>query len=354
MRASVLRDGAVVYRNDVPEPVPGEGQVLIEVEACGVCGGDLHFATHSKTMVELAEQMVGAPSLTDGLDLGRDVYFGHEYTGVVLDAGPGVDAPPPGTLVTSMPAIISDGGMQPRLYSNTLPGGYSERMLLSAPLVLTVPNGLDAGLAALTEPMAVGLHAVNRAGIEPGTGAIVIGAGPAGLAVVAELAAARVEPILVSDFSPKRRALAFALGAHEVVDPATDDIFDAWRRTSRGTPVVFEAVGIPGMLDTILQQTPFGTRVVVVGGVMEPDRLRPYFGIAKEAEFRFVQAYTPPEFAETLRQIADGEIQVAPLITGEVGLKDVAWAFGELGHPDDHCKILVRPGLTTSTSKEQS
>ncbi|MBM6402655.1 zinc-binding dehydrogenase [Phycicoccus sp. CSK15P-2] len=343
MRASVLRNGSMVYRDDVPEPEPGPDQVLIEVDACGVCGGDLHFAQHSSTLVELAGQMSGAPSLTDGLDLGQDVFMGHEYTGEVVAAGPGTDAPAPGTIVTSMPALISDRGMEPRLYSNTLPGGYAEQMLLSAPLVLTVPNGLDPRLAALTEPMAVGLHAVNKADITPGTGAIVIGSGPAGLAVIAELAAAGVAPIVASDFSPARRQLAEAMGAHAVVDPATEEIFDVWRRTGSGVPVVFEAVGVPGMLDSILRQTPFSTRVIVVGGVMEPDQLRPYFGIAKEAEFRFVQAYTPDEFAETLRQIADGELNVAPWITAEVGLEDVGKAFEELGNPEKHCKILVRP-----------
>jgi 2-desacetyl-2-hydroxyethyl bacteriochlorophyllide A dehydrogenase len=344
MRASVLRNGSMVYRDDVPEPVPGEGQVLVQVTACGVCGGDLHFATHSATMVDLAGRMVGAPSLTDGLDLNQDVFMGHEFTAEVIAAGPHTDAPAPGTPVTSVPALMTARGMEPHLYSNTEPGGYAERMLLSAPLVLPIPNGLEPRLAALAEPMAVGLHAVNKAGIEAGTGAIVIGCGPAGLAVVAELAAAGISPIIASDFSPARRKLGRLMGAHEVVDPATDDIFDVWRRTGTGTPVVFEAVGVPGMLDSILQQTPMGTRVVVVGAAMEPDRITPYFGIAKEAEFRFVQAYTPDEFAETLRQIADGEMDVAPLITAEVGLKDVAWAFGKLSEPEEHCKILVRPG----------
>ncbi|MFF3489680.1 zinc-binding dehydrogenase [Streptomyces sp. NPDC002701] len=334
----------MVYRDDVPEPVPGEGQVLVQVTACGVCGGDLHFAARSATMVDLAARMVGAPSLTDGLDLNQDVFMGHEFAAEVVAAGPRTDAPPPGTQVTSVPALMTAWGMEPHLYSNTEPGGYGERMLLSAPLLLPIPNGLEPRLATLAEPMAVGLHAVNKADIEAGTGAIVIGCGPAGLAVVAELAAAGIFPIVASDFSPARRKLGRLMGAHEVVDPATDDVFDAWRRTGTGTPVVFEAVGVPGMLDSILQQTPMGTRVVVIGAAMEPDRITPYFGIAKEAEFRFVQAYTPDEFAETLRQIADGELNVAPLITAEVGLKDVAWAFGKLSEPEEHCKILVRPG----------
>jgi threonine dehydrogenase-like Zn-dependent dehydrogenase len=343
MRASVLRHGAMTYRDDVPTPVPGEGQVLVRVTACGVCGGDLHFATHARTMVELAGRMTGAPSLTDGLDLDADVFMGHEFAAEVIAAGPGTDAPPPGTPVTSVPAVLTPGGMAPHLYSNDAPGGYAEQMLLSAPLVLPIPNGLDPRLAALAEPLAVGLHAVNRSGIEPGTGAVVLGCGPAGLAVIAELAARGVAPIVASDFSPARRRLGTLMGAHEVVDPAAASVWDAWRRTGSGAPVVVEAVGVPGMLDAVLRETPTGTRVIVVGAAMEPDTITPYFGIAKEAELRFVQAYTPDEFAESLRQIADGELDVAPLITGEVGLEDVAWAFDQLGKPDEHCKILVRP-----------
>jgi threonine dehydrogenase-like Zn-dependent dehydrogenase len=334
----------MVYRDDVPDPVPAKGQVLVNVTACGVCGGDLHFASHSSTMVELAGQMVGAMSLTDGLDLGQDVFMGHEFAAEVLEAGPDTDAPAPGTAVTSIPALLTERGMEPHLYSNTMPGGYAEQMLLSAPLLLPIPNGLDPRLATLAEPMAVGIHAVNRADIPPGTGAIVIGCGPAGLAVIAELSVAGVAPIIASDFSPARRKLGELMGAHQVVDPKSADIFETWSRTGHGTPVVFEAVGVPGMLNSILRQTPMSTRVIVVGAAMEPDHITPYFGIAKEAEFRFVQAYTPDEFTETLRQIADGELNVAPLITAEVGLERVGWAFNELANPEEHCKILVLPG----------
>ncbi|MGP3970965.1 zinc-binding dehydrogenase [Streptomyces sp. 6N223] len=345
MRASVLRNGRMIYRDDVPEPVPGQGQVLVEVTACGVCGGDLHFAAHGARMVELADQMTGAPSLTDGLDLGRDVFMGHEYAAEVIGAGPDTDAPAPGSAVTSVPALVTAQGIAPRLFSNTQPGGYAERMLLSADLLLPIPNGLDPRLAALAEPMAVGLHALNRSGIEAGTGAVVIGCGPAGLAAVAELHTRGIEPIVAADFSPARRELGRLMGAHEVVDPGVESVWDVWRRTGtgRGAPVVFEAVGVPGVLDAILRETPVATRIIVIGAAMEPDALTPYFGIAKEVEFRFVQAYTPAEFTETLCQIAEGELDVAPLITGEVGLADVGWAFDQLGDPEQHCKILVLP-----------
>ncbi len=86
-----------------------------------------------------------------------------------------------------------------------------------------------------------------------------------------------------------------------------------------------------------------GTRVVVVGVCMQPDTINPFFGISKELNIQFVLGYDPMEFAATLRSIAEGEIDVAPLITGEVDLDGVPGAFDALANPDEHCKILVTP-----------
>ena len=105
----------------------------------------------------------------------------------VLEAGPETDALPAGTSATSLPVLLSPKGFEPILSSNTTIGGYAERMLLSAPLLLRLPDGMDPRHAALTEPMAVGLHAVNRSGIATGDGAVVMGCGPVGLAVIAAL-----------------------------------------------------------------------------------------------------------------------------------------------------------------------
>jgi threonine dehydrogenase-like Zn-dependent dehydrogenase len=107
--------------------------------------------------------------------------------------------------------------------------------------------------------------------------------------------------------------------------------------------VVFEAIGVPGIIDGVLRDSPHGTRLVVVGVCMEHDRINPFFGISKEINIQFCLGYDPMEFTETLRAIAEGELAVAPLITGEVGLDGVAGAFEALGNPDAHCKILVTP-----------
>ena len=338
MRSAVLRDGAMVVRDDVPEPVPGPGQVLVAVKACGICGSDLHFAAHGDQMLAAGGQMEGMPDTMSGIDLSADIYMGHEFSAEVLEAGPGTDAPAAGTLVTSVPVLLTPAGQEMIVYSNTTVGGYSERMLLSAPLLLRVPNGLDARHAALTEPMAVGLHAVNTSKIERGESALVIGCGPIGIAIIAALKYRGVETIVAADFSPTRRALAETVGAQVSVDPAQGSPFH------RSTPaVVFEAVGAPGVIDDVLRRAPVGTRVVVAGVCMQPDTVHPFFASAKQISLHFVFGYDPSEFAESLRAIAEGDIDVAPLVTGEVGLDGVADAFADLGDPERHCKIVVTP-----------
>jgi threonine dehydrogenase-like Zn-dependent dehydrogenase len=328
----------MVLRDDVAEPVPGPGQVLVGVKACGICGSDLHFAKHGADVLELNDQIEGFGGGGMNIDLDRDVFMGHEFSAEVLEAGPDTDAPAQGTLVTSLPVLLSATGVEPIVYSNRTIGGYAERMLLSAPLLTPIPNGLDPRHAALTEPLAVGLHAVNKSAIERGEAAVVLGCGPIGIAIVAALRHRGVETIVAADYSARRRELALAVGATSTVDPADGSPFDSARPS-----VVFEAVGVPGIIDDILRRAPVGARVVVAGVCMQADAFHPYFAIAKQINVQFVLAYDPTEFTDCLRAIAEGDIDVAPMITGEVGLDGVGAAFDELAHPDVHCKILVTP-----------
>ena len=346
MRAAVLHDGRMVVRDGVPEPEPAFGQVLVEVAACGICGSDLHFARHGRTMLDRSREMTGMPAVMaqPEVDLARDVYMGHEFSARVLEAGPDTVAPPPGTLVTSIPVLLSETGIAPIVYSNTVHGGYAERMLLSAPMLIAVPTGVDPRHAALAEPMAVGLHAVNRSGITAGLGAVVLGCGPVGLAVIAALRLRGIEPIVASDFSPGRRRLAEQMGAHLTIDPRADEPFEAFARVGRGgVPVIFEAIGVPGIIDSALRAAPPRSKLVVVGVCMERDAITPFFGIAKEIDVHFCLAYDWDEFNASLRSIAEGAIDVRPLITGEVGIDGVPGAFDALADPEQHCKILVIP-----------
>ena len=113
-------------------------------------------------------------------------------------------------------------------------------------------------------------------------------------------------------------------------------------------PVVFECVGVPGMIDRIIADAPLATRVVVVGVCMEPDRVRPAMAINKEIDLRFVLGYTPLEFRDSLHLLADGKVEAAPVVTGTVGLDGVDTAFTALGDPETHAKILIDPSSSAT------
>lgn len=340
MRAVVMRSSTLRV-DDVPDPVPGPGEALARTLACGICGSDLHALEHADKMVEAARES-GAPSV---MDPSRDVVMGHEFCVEIVEFGPGTTSRlRPGDRAVSMPILMRPPRLEPLGYSNEFPGGYGELMLLSAGFLLPVPNGLATEHAALTEPMAVGVHAVEMGRLQKADVPLVIGCGPVGLAVIAALRQKGIEPIVASDFSPLRRRLAVAMGAHVVNDPEQGPAIEAWREVAKLRPaVVFECVGVPGILDRLMRDAPRGSRIVVAGVCMQDDRIRPMLGIYKELSLQFVLGYAPHEFAGTLNAIADGRIDVAPLITDRVCLDEVPQAFETLRSPEAQAKILVEP-----------
>ncbi len=365
MRAVVRRNKQLVCA-EIGELTPGPGQVLAKTLCCGICGSDLHALHSFEHMLELGKRS-GGGGVGASIDPGADIVFGHEFCAEVLDHGPGsARTLKAGTRVVSVPVMLSATGADTIGYSNRYPGGFAERMLLSEAMLLEVPNGLSALQAAMTEPFAVGEHAVAQsAAADPAAGekvaCLVIGCGPVGLAVIAALKTRGVGPIVAADFSPARRALAEVMGAHEVIDPATQSPHADW--SARGVPttfaeraivqmggsgrraVVFECVGVPGVLQSIVEGVPGGAQIVVAGVCMATDTLEPSLCINKQLDFRFVLGYSPPEFAATLHNIAEGRIDVRPAITDTVGLEGVAGAFKALADPERQCKVVVDPSL---------
>ena len=363
-----------------PTPTPAKGQLLIDVLRCGICGSDLHARNHCDELAEVLNE-TGYP---DFMRSTQSVVFGHEFCGEVIDHGPKTrKAPKAGTPVVALPLLRRGKDVHTVGLSAKAPGAYAERLVVEQSLALPVPNGLPVEHAALTEPMAVGWHAVRRSEISKGQVAIVIGCGPIGLAVILMLKAHGVRTVIASDFSPGRRALATQCGADIVVDPAQDSPYakakghghletapealglavstvetirklrlpwwhvwraaDAVGAATPKHPVVFECVGVPGVIDGIITGAPMFSRVVVVGVCMGADNLRPSMAINKEIDLRFVLGYTTMEFRDTLHMLADGKVDVTPLITGTVGLGGVENAFGALGDPEAHAKILINP-----------
>ena len=358
MRAAIFRHGKIEVDTNA-DPKPMAGQVLVKTICCGICGSDLHAAKFTRQFTDVSRR-AGSRFV---MDPDRDVVFGHEFCCEVIENGPGnAGTFKPGTLVTSIPATIEGTNVIGLGYANDHAGGYAEHMVLAERLLLAIPNGLSAEHAALTEPMAVGWHAVQKAQLERDDLPLVIGCGPVGLAVIAGLKIKGLHPIIAADFSPGRRALALKMGADIVIDPAAQSPYKSW--TDAATPadfdpsryavlfgnpakrrpgVIFECVGVPGLVQQVMGGAPVGARIVVVGVCMETDSFEPFFGIAKELNLQFVLGYTREEYADSLRHIAEGQIIVAPMITGKVGLDGVAVAFADLANPELHAKILVEP-----------
>jgi len=369
---------------DLPEPEPARGQVRIEVLRCGICGSDLHARHGSDSWADLAARL--------GYDRfarsEQSIVYGHEFCGEIVEHGPKTRrGTPTGTHVVAMPLLRSSAGVETLGLSVHAPGAYAEQLVVEESLMLAVPNGLEPNVAALTEPMAVAWHAVRRGEVGKRDVAIVIGCGPIGLSVILLLKAKGVRTVVASDYAPGRRALATACGADVVVDPASESPFTAVDRKGQLTdapsafelavgtveklqrlpvgwwhvwrlaetlgagpklPVIFECVGVPGVIDSIIGGAPLFSRVVVVGVCVGSDQITPAMAINKEIDLRFVLGYTPLEFRDTLNMLAEGKVDPRPLITGKVGLEGVDAAFTALGDPEAHAKILIDPRISAA------
>jgi threonine dehydrogenase-like Zn-dependent dehydrogenase len=368
-----------------PEPTPGPGQVRIEVLRCGICGSDLHARHGVDQWADLAAR-AGYDRFARS---DEEIVFGHEFCGEVAEYGPKCrKGTPEGTPVVALPLLRGRQGVDTVGLSVHAPGAYAEQMLVEESLMMPVPNGLGPDLAALTEPMAVAWHAVRRGEVRKRTVAVVVGCGPIGLSVILLLKAKGVRTVVASDYSPARRALAAACGADIVIDPAEVSPFEAadrrghlndipaalelavgtreklerlpfgwwhaWRLAERlgaapKHPVIFECVGMPGVIESVIDSAPLFSRVVVVGVCVGEDRFTPAMAINKEIDLRFVIGYTPLEFRDTLHMLAEGKIDPHPLITGKVGLDGVDAAFTALGDPEVHAKILIDPKSAAAT-----
>jgi len=371
---------------DRPDQVPGRGQVRLSVLRCGICGSDLHARHGIDHWAELA-----AKTGYDRFARSHEpVVFGHEFCGAVAEYGPKCRRKlATGTHVVALPVRRSEHGVDLTGLSVHAPGAYAEEVLAEESLMMAVPNGLSPDVAALTEPLAVAWHAVRRGEVGRRTVAIVIGCGPIGLAVILMLKAKGVRTVVASDYSPRRRELASACGADVVIDPSGASPFTGLERHGHiidapsafelavGTreklerlpvawwhlwrlgealgaapkfPVIFECVGVPGVIESIIDGAPLFSRVVVVGVCVGEDRFTPAMAINKHIDLRFALGYSPLEFRDALHMLAEGKVEPRSLVTGTVGLEGVEGAFAALSHPDTHAKILIDPHSEATVS----
>jgi 2-desacetyl-2-hydroxyethyl bacteriochlorophyllide A dehydrogenase len=326
MRAAVVNESHTFDIVEVPDPAPNAGELLLRVGACGICGSDL------KAVANMPAGLV----------------MGHEFAGEVVAIGSGVEGWREGVAACALP-LIGCGRCVPCLTGDVAhcatvdmvgvggsSGGYSEFVRVSARESFALPEGIGTDLGALVEPLAVGLHAVERARIQADDRVLVIGAGPVGLAVTLWARHMGARRLVVSDPVAARRAAAAAFGATATVDPGTGDL---------GAPydLVFECVGTPGMIATAVGEAAVHGRVIVAGVCTKPDPFIPVIAVMKELAMHFVVYYRRQDFAYVVDMLAQGRIDPSGFVTDRVGLDAFPAAFEALKTPSTQCKVLVQP-----------
>ena len=336
MKAAVFKKlGEPLVIERVPDPKPAAGQVVVEVSRCGICGSDLHM-----TEDPLFRLPAGA-------------ILGHEYAGEVVAVGKGVQRVRLGDRVTVMPvqgcwqcASCLAGAPAWCSQMRIEGGGYGEYSLANEFQCLGLPKTVTLEDGALIEPLAVGLHGVTVAQMQPGARVLVLGAGPIGLAVTfwaRRLGAGRVA---VTASSNRRESLAYALGATAFVDPS-DSSAQAVSRTLGGPPdVVFECVGKPGLLAQAVEHVrPRGT-VVLLGLCTALDSIMPFALVTKEARVQPAALYGMRDFEIAADAMAAHGDVARAMITETVSLEAMPATFESLRQRSHQCKVMVNPGAS--------
>ncbi len=334
MKAPVFKGvGKPLVIEALADPVPNAGELLLKVGRCGICGTDLHMTDgHAQTFPE-------------------NSVIGHEFAGEVVAVGPGVSGYRTGDFVAAMPVVgcghcgscRSGEPMWCKQGLIGISGGFGQYAIAKAHASIKLPQTLSLSDGALVEPLAVGLHGVALAKLQPGARVLVQGAGAIGLAAAywsRRLGAGR---IAVTARSNRGEPFAMQLGADRFLVAGADQ--QEQLDTALGGPpdVVFECVGVPGMVAQAINRVrPRGT-VVILGNCMLPDTFYPAQAMFKQVCIQGSMVYSLREF-ETVAEVLDaGHIEPRMMITDTVSYAALPEAFEALRQPTRQCKVMIDP-----------
>lgn len=333
MRAAVFEGEGRLLVKDVPDPTPAPDEVLIEVEACGVCGSD----------VQIINVPAGHPSTPP-------VIIGHEFVGWVRAVGSAVADIKPGTRVVVDPdpkcgACDSCRAGRPANCTNIVAlgvhrdGALAEYVTAPANSVYAISDDVSAEMAALVEPLACVVNGTNRAGIRPGESVVVFGAGAIGCLFIAVFRASGAARIVAVEPSVHRAPVARAVGADIVVTP------DEWAAQRaelmpRGADVVVDAVG--SVLPQAIEAAGMGARIVIFGmngnarpAVHQVEIVEKGLSILGS----YISNFT---FPAAIRLVESGALNLAPMITATIPLEDTVAGIGRI-RSGEAVKIVIKP-----------
>jgi L-idonate 5-dehydrogenase len=335
VKAVVVHGNRDVRVDEVPDPVPGEGEVLLALEWGGICGSDISYWRHGGTGTAV---------------LRHPMILGHEVAGRVAGLGPGVSGVEVGQPVTVHPAELVGEHAYPEGRSNLHPhvryfgsaafdphtdGGFSEYRTVPVGQLRPLPDGVSTQQGALAEPLGVALHAVNRAGSLRGRTVLVNGAGPIGALVVAAAKHRGASAVIAADLAATSLEIAKRMGADETRDLSTQSL-------PEDVDISFEASGAPAAIGPVLRATARGGTVVQVGNL--PGEPAPAaLGDLVTREITWTGSYRfADEITDALTALAEG-LDISPLITHTYPLAGAAEALAVAAdRTTGSSKVLLR------------
>jgi threonine dehydrogenase-like Zn-dependent dehydrogenase len=302
----------------------------------------MHFLHLGDKVVEMSKKFGGPYS---NLDLSRVIVPGHEYIGEIIDYGPGSRRPlKTGTRVTSQPVMRTGSGHSVIGQSHDCPGGFGEYMLLDENALIEIPAGLDDDMAAMTEPLAVGLEHARSGEPVKGDIPLVIGCGAIGLGVIVGLKLMGIGPIIAADFDANRRDIAVKMGADIVIDPRELSPYSPIHGLgNQRASLIYECVGKPGLLNEIMNSVGFGARIVIGGFCLEPEQLYVPSGQMRRLKIYFAAGEERQDMELALRSIADGKVDISAWLGGRVGLGGVSDALHAMSSATSPVRTVVDP-----------
>lgn len=318
---------------NVPDPAPGAGEVVVKVARCGICGSDLHMSE---------EPVFGAQP--------GDV-FGHEFSGEVVALGKGAEGLSLGDLVSVIPlkscgacTHCRKGEVQWCEQFGLQGGGYAEFALTRPNQCVKLPKSASLADGAIIEPLAVALHGVRLSGLRRGDKVLVLGAGPIGLAVAFWARQLGAERVVVQDVTEWQRTRALELGADAFIADPADPVAASDAAFKGSKPdIVFECVGIPGLIAQAVQQVRNRGTILLLGLCTRPDTIDSFAMLSKEVRLVTSAFFTRSDFEEALDALGAGAAEPRLLVTSTIGLNEVPAMFETLKQRTHQCKVLIAP-----------
>jgi len=333
MRAAVMQGLHQPLKVEaLPDPTPAEGELVVRVARCGICGSDLH----------MTEDAAYGKAAGDVL--------GHEFAGEVVALGRGVEGVAMGDLVSVIP-LASCGYCASCLAGEPAwcaqfglqGGGYAEYAVTRPNQCVQLPKSASLADGAIIEPLAVALHGVNMSGLRTGDRILILGAGPIGLAVAFWARRAGASRIIVQDIAEHQRARALTMGATGFVVDTADPVGAAERALGGKADIVFECVGMPGLIAQAVDQVRARGTILLLGLCTRPDTFNSFAMLSKEVRLVTSAFFTRREYEAALDALDAGAAEPRHLVTDMIALADTPDRFEALRHRTHDCKVLIAP-----------